>query len=380
MWFIEAENNKLVQKTILFDQIIRSKNAFIWGEVVGSQFAYQMLIYRYPKNIKGFIISERKNNQPYYLFGKKVYTFGDLDKLNSDRSEYVIISNNYSPERIDYLRENGFRQILHSPNIISAELDEKNLAYCKTFFLTVDENLFNKGNDLNPIDKKKVEDNVYIYEVISKNRYHQLNEDNINSKPGYVHSIEGGASLNFSKESIAEITDDTGDNVSVENAAINEQTAAYWIAHNDNNHPYVGMFQYSRGLKIGYSELYDSMKRDVDLIVGLPWITKQPLIYRTDDILYDAICSNFSDYKIAAEEYFLNRIFFKSNLVIAKNYIYKDYVNFIFSVLRYVEQNYQIDYFSRQLGYLAEHLTNIYLFRHRKDMLYYFVPEIEYFH
>ena len=123
IWF----NNKLVQKTILFDQIIRSKNAFIWGEVVGSQFAYQMLIYRYPKNIKGFIISERKNNQPYYLFGKKVYTFGDLDKLNSDRSEYVIISNNYSPERIDYLRENGFRQILHSPNIISAELDEKKL-------------------------------------------------------------------------------------------------------------------------------------------------------------------------------------------------------------------------------------------------------------
>ena len=59
----------------------------------------------------------------------------------------------------------------------------------------------------------------------------------------YIIPIQAGAKL--SDQKLYELTDDTGDNISVKNNTFCELTALYWIWKNDNS-DYAGLCHYRR--------------------------------------------------------------------------------------------------------------------------------------
>ena len=108
-------------------------------------------------------------------------------------------------------------------------------------------------------------------------------------RPGYMHAIQVGTAN--TDERIADITDDTGDNISAKNGNYCEITGLYWIWKNrlceagngssaeeqdKDNENYFGLAQYRRSFELTEDDLRKLFCNDIDVL--LPY----PLMYEPD--------------------------------------------------------------------------------------------------
>ncbi len=206
--------------------------------------------------------------------------------------------------------------------------------------------------------------------------------------------------------------DDTGDNISEKNPSYCELTLQYWAWKNCQA-DYYGLCHYRRFLsfseKTYRTDFYgnvlagaidDEAIRDYGLckeqiekrIEGYDIVTckpvnvgafperyssirdhyaKAPLLYEKDvDRLMEAIEACYPDYLETAKEYFAGKQGYFCQLFVMKRELFFSYCEWLFTILKALEPNLDMTYYSRQSlrtpGHLAERLFGIFLAYQRK--------------
>lgn len=189
----------------------------------------------------------------------------------------------------------------------------------------------------------------------------------------YEKEIQAGAAIAESK--IAEITDDTGWNISEKNRMYCEMSAVYWIWKN-TNHDWIGIEHYRRHLLVKPEMLTD----DIDAIMPLPYICypnemAQFLRFTTEnvkDAMFRALEAlhpkEFEEY----EKILYGKYQYTYDLVCARKYVFDNYCRWFFEITEYMEKNFSEEVpeliETRAFSYVAEVLTNLYFMYHQKDL------------
>lgn len=182
---------------------------------------------------------------------------------------------------------------------------------------------------------------------------------------------------------LPELGDNTGDNISNRNLDYCELTAMYWAWKNDSDSDIIGLNHYRRYFCESENDRAALMSRQTieHLLIdeGYDYIINSCEFNIEDYVPDDNINSVYDDYKemhdirdfdnvleslyilypdIAAKmEHMMKHNYPMSycNMLIAKKEHFNEYASFLFSVLRYTENNYEVNG-NRALGYVAERL------------------------
>lgn len=187
--------------------------------------------------------------------------------------------------------------------------------------------------------------------------------------PDWIMPIQAGKALTDIK--IAEICDDTGDNISLKNMDYSEGTALYWIWKNTSGQDYIGLFHYRRQIALGRDSLEILTRYDVLLTV--PTFTSMPIkqyfceffILEHDwNIMIQYIKEYDRTYYETALQYEKGKTYFPCNIFIMRRKYFDEMCEFIFEVLEKIDNYYKnipMMRGDRYLGYILECLLSIYM-------------------
>ena len=321
------------------------------------------------KDISCYLVSSQHAKADSTIHGVPVRRIDDISV--SEKQESLVIvgrAHKNHQETARLLREHGFCHIIPGINQILPELSEEHIASLRDVF----------GRDLVrhiPTCEKEQECSLRIYAVTSINDFHKTNR-RWGSK--YIEYIQAGAAL--TRERICKIADDTGDNISQYNRYLNETTAGYWIAKNDTQHKYVGLFHYCRGMDLSDRQLEWIAGHDIDVVLKTPMV----FAYDVHSYNYDwplrceLICQYAPDYADAVSWYLKNRFFFQGNIQIAKREIFKEYYEWVFRILKDMGEMYPDAVLKdeRSFGFLVEELMNIWYIKNAGRFAFAFAPAL----
>ena len=193
--------------------------------------------------------------------------------------------------------------------------------------------------------------------------------------PDYVFPIQVGRAN--ADRTIADIVDNTGDNISNCNGNYSEMTGLYWIWKNklqegvDDGNQYYGFGQYRRMLEFTPDDFLRLIDNDVDAVLPYP-MPYEPNIHahheryiKKDDwdVLMRAVtelaplyCSYFDS--VLDQQYLYNY-----NVILAKKSVLREYCEWLFPILMRVEDLTDGKNRSdRYIGYMAETLETLYFY------------------
>lgn len=218
--------------------------------------------------------------------------------------------------------------------------------------------------------------NLHMYEV----RNHR--DKILSTRPPlkeYEHPIQAGAALSDNR--IADILDNTSENISDRNKQYCEMTVSYWIWKN-KHHGWKGIEHYRRHLLLK-PELLGS---DVDVVLPLPYICYPNELYQfrrfvTEDVK-NALLTALKELHPAEYDGYIDilngQYQYTYNMVCARNDVFDEYCRWFFEITEYMEKmgddvtNIRD---TRALSYVAEVLTNMYFMSNRKGLRIYHVEK-----
>lgn len=194
--------------------------------------------------------------------------------------------------------------------------------------------------------------------------------------PDWVIPIQVGKALTDIR--IAEICDNTGDNISEMNADYSEGTALYWMWKNTCGQDYVGLFHYRRQMAMGTDFLEKLEQYDVLLTVPTYVSVSLKDFFCTHYILehdWELMMQYIKSYNIVyyetALKYEQSHCYFPCNLFIIRRRYFDEMCAFIFGVLEKVSAYYEKLHMIRKdryLGFLVENLLAIYMMHHAEQL------------
>lgn len=213
--------------------------------------------------------------------------------------------------------------------------------------------------------------------------------------PDYVLYIQVGREK--TETAIADIVDNTGDNISDRNGNYSELTGLYWIWKNklllsdefengecDGNgreceRQYYGFCQYRRMLALTDDDLLRLIDNDVDVVLPYP-LPYEPSIHahherylkQTDwNALLEAIKELQPGYADALPAILNQQYLYNYNVILAKKDVLRDYCEWLFPILERTEElsvpkgSERAD---RYIGYMAETLETLYFMKNKDKM------------
>ena len=215
-------------------------------------------------------------------------------------------------------------------------------------------------------------DMPHVY--VAKSVYDKQINEKMHQKE-YERYIQVGATL--TSETIAEIKDNVGNNISDKNRQYCELTALYWMWKNDRA-PILGLSHYRRRflIKEDKLELFERSCYDVAVtvpILNFAGVKQQYAKNHSEDdwnILLQAIQEISPQYLHTAMEVGQGIYYYAYNMFIAKREFIDAYCNWLFPILEYCEQKIgdkQDPYQNRYIGFLAERMLTIFLNYHKDD-------------
>lgn len=192
--------------------------------------------------------------------------------------------------------------------------------------------------------------------------------------------IQVGADL--TDADIAELKDNTGDNVSKRNRDYCEMSAVYWAWKNDKESDYIGLCHYRRRFYADAEMLKGIMEEGYDAIYTIPQITdgglREEFVERnyfltpemwqlTEEAIGRLSPEYLEAWQSLSESYFL----ISYNMFIMRRDIFEEYCTWVFSILEevdkyYLAQGIQCD--NRYLGYIAELLNTVYVMKNKVSL------------
>lgn len=368
----------LIQKTEWYKILHKYKHIVVFGANETALNTYHFIEYVGGRDIECFIVSKKGTN-PDYLANKVVKTFEEISQ-NVKENALVIVSQSYD----DYcnmqkiLFEAGFKNIFPSNLQMTTNISHELKKYCCNILDGL--NIVDEFTSQNQKICINSELSTSIYAVTSHHNKH-IQKNNFESK--YIYYIQAGSALTDCK--ICDYQDNVGsDNISHLNSFFCELTAGYWIYKNDNCSDYIGLYHYSRGLDMTDKQIETIISANVDVVLPVPCIFRHEIITKLRReyvaILNEAIHKVSPEYDKTVENYYMSKVFFPGNIVFCKRQVFDEYYKWMFDIFHeYIEiqNNRKIKPYTRQYGYVAEALTNIY-FRHNLNKYFVLYSKIKF--
>ena len=175
------------------------------------------------------------------------------------------------------------------------------------------------------------------------------------------------------------IRDDDGeDNISEKNGLYNELTGLYWMWKNDK-HEFVGLYHYRRIFNLSRKEINNILK-EKDAIVGIinhkkniedaymRWHLKEDW-----NIFQEELIRLYPQYEETSRKYFQQEKIIVANMFITKQEILQQYYQWIFPLLRNIEERLDLEiertqYNKRAIGFIAERAFGLWIIQNNLDI------------
>ncbi|MCH5186663.1 MAG: DUF4422 domain-containing protein [Oscillospiraceae bacterium] len=332
--------------------------------------AYKAMSLLYPeRKINGFLVSSLENN-PEMLAGIPVTEIGNFaDKLTESQKDdicvYVATPEDVHSQILDTVKKYGFKNVELMCSEKEAELMGK---YFEKIGLFPSVHNLDKGNEFPNIKIFKIK---FFKDKSLKNKY---------EFPDWVHDIQVGADLTDQK--VAYYRDNMGDNISSKNGNYCEMTAYYWLwksfMENDNSE-YYGFYHYRRCLDITEDDLKRIKLNSADVVLPYPTLHEPDIkehhtryVKETDwETMLSVLKELYPDYYAAYEDIFSREYFYNYNMMIAKRTVMREYCEWLFPLLKRVEETSipkGSERADRYTAYMSESLTTLY-FIYNRDRL-----------
>jgi hypothetical protein len=198
----------------------------------------------------------------------------------------------------------------------------------------------------------------------------------------YVTRLQVGAA--FADKTVAELRDNSQDNISERNGNYSELTGLYWIWKNyiqadKADKGYVGLAHYRRCFELSDDDLKKMQDNDIDAVLPYPmpyepnieahherYLTKQ----EWSGVL-QALKELEPEYAAGFKQILSQRYLYNYNIIVAKSEVLNDYCTWLFRLLFRIEEINNPDGSkepNRYLGYVGETLETLY-FMYNKDKL-----------
>ena len=176
---------------------------------------------------------------------------------------------------------------------------------------------------------------------------------------------------------IADIRDDTGENISKKNGNYCELTGLYWVWKNvlcngtDDKDEYYGFAQYRRTIMLSDEDLLRLHKDHVDVVLPFPLLYEPDINMHHDryikdadwDAMLTAVREIHPEYSKALEVILHQRYLYNYNVILARKEVLRDYCEWLFPILERTEElsvpkgSERAD---RYIGYMGETLETLY--------------------
>lgn len=204
------------------------------------------------------------------------------------------------------------------------------------------------------------------------------------SYPKWLYPVQAGAAL--TEERVADILDSMGENISHKNANYCELTVLYWIwkncldlSNSETGQKYYGLFHYRRWLDLSDADMEKIRNNDIDVILPFPTVHEPDIsehharyIKEQDwDAMLYALKELAPEYYKACDKIFLQKYMYNYNILIAKTDVLRKYCEWLFPILKRVEQmsvpkgDERAD---RYIGYIGENLLTLYFMSCKDDL------------
>lgn len=194
--------------------------------------------------------------------------------------------------------------------------------------------------------------------------------------PSWVQPIQVGAAL--TKQRIADLLDNTGDNISYKNYKYSELTAMYW-AWNNSKEEYLGICHYRRILLLSNDDIRKIKQHDINVVLPLPFVCYPDTsgqfgryIKEEDQRkMLDAVKELSPDYYYEAQRILQEPYLYNYNMFLADANTFNDYCRWIFPILERAEELCEpqgVDRRDRYIGYFAEVFTAIYFLYNKNNL------------
>lgn len=194
--------------------------------------------------------------------------------------------------------------------------------------------------------------------------------------PSWIAPIQVGASQ--TDMAIAELSDNTGDNISDKNSKYSELTAMYWAWKNRDD-DYLGICHYRRILVLVDDDILRIRQNGINVVLPLPFICypdasgQYGRYISADDQqkMFQALSEISPEYYKAAKIILKKQYLYNYNMFLADRTTFRNFCRWMFPILERAEglcETEDAERKDRYLGYFGEVLTAIY-FIYNKDNL-----------
>ena len=215
---------------------------------------------------------------------------------------------------------------------------------------------------------------VHIY--MAKSHKDRPLKNNV-ALPEYMQPVQVGAAN--TDEVIANIRDDSGENISKKNGNYCELTGLFWVWKNvlcegADKDEYYGFAQYRRTLMLSDEDLLRLTKEQVDVVLPYPLLYEPDINMHHDryikdadwDAMLSAVREIHPEYSDALDVILRQRYLYNYNVILAKKEVLREYCEWLFPILERTEElsvPKGCDRSDRYIGYMGETLETLYFMK-----------------
>lgn len=357
-------------------EILEKKPIYLYGAGYIAEMVIEILQRNiFHVNILGCIVTSSEGNLSI-CHGLPVYTMHTVNWKDRSCRILVATQDKYFSSIQRNLYDNGFHDIYRLT--FESSLFEKIrvtywqhiLSECGKIFPCIDDISLQSYNNL----KSNTLTTVYMATTIVDKPIYNVHI----KQPSYIVPLQLGSAL--TEHSIADLKDNTGENISKLNRTFCEMTGWYWLAQNSQTE-YCGLCHYRRWFKLSEAQADNLDRMNIDILATIPLCSfpNVKTVYCRDhflsdwNVMLDVLKEYSPDYYASAKEHFKGIYYYAYNMFIARKIIVKDYTEWIFPILMEIKNRIEgnedwqsrSDYQKRAVGFLAERLTSLYIYHQR---------------
>lgn len=372
--FYQEEYKKLKK---MEQAVLQYSAVYFYGAGLRSEEILQMQKegFHFLRRPDAFIVSSRKNDtveNAEQLDGIPVYCIDDMKEFPEDSAIVVIAMDIYHDEikiRLSYSTCSNIYYLTDAmEQLLTREFLNQYFSKCgmSAVFLPFVSHY--------SINKELYQKRIHTYSVMCEK---DEKTTTCFQHVDWISDIQAGALT--AKKKIADIGDDTGENISLMNSYYNELTGLYWVWKN-TAYEFSGICHYRRRFESEIA-LLPLIKNEADVVLPLPFVVGNNLrIYYQHwgessyyEVMLKVIEKKYPDYYETACSCVSHPVFFPNNICIARKDVLDEYCSFLFDVIFSVENEMTGRRGKKQKRcWLSEHVSTIYFMHHMNDYRMYF--------
>jgi len=357
-----------MNNTSFFSHLKHMKNLLVYGQedYAARVCAYLDEITEKSLEYKCLTFLLQKDEPDQSAFQWDLY---EVDLSNLDKSMPILIafSVRYHDQAMKKLSDYGFTNLFFYTSELDNELKK---VYFSKIFKGKNKEYRDVYQHQIKLDNKEATVEIYMSKCVVDKPLAKFPE-----LSPFIIPIQAGAAL--TEKRIADVTDDSGDNISTKNRKYSEMTAVYWIWKHIQV-DYIGLCHYRRHF-FAVEKIVEKLQDHViDAVLPIPTLCNQSvyedyLLKHIPDVwkpMMDVLQESTPEYYLAAKQIYQEKCFYASNMWILKRHVLDDLCKWMFPILMKIEKRVgelPDPYYNRYTGFCAERLTTLYFLYNKNN-------------